>query len=103
MTVAPKMIISPEPVRPGIPVKRVTLAVIALVVIGFALVGALISNSTPAPASAPKEKSQAEPIQDVGSKLVIDEELKKAKQAIEEEDRKKGLSGKTPGGEAGAK
>lgn len=102
MTVAPKMIISPEPVRPGIPVKRVTLAVIALVVIGFALVGALISNSTPAPASAPKEKSQAEPIQDVGSKFVIDEELKKAKQAIEEEDRKKGLSGKTPGGEAGA-
>ncbi|EKD97336.1 MAG: hypothetical protein ACD_23C00966G0003 [uncultured bacterium] len=94
MSISEKSIIDPEPNKPGIPVKKTTLAVIAAVVVGGAFVSALLLDAgTPAPTlKAPDQSKSADPSQDSGSKAAIDEELKKAKQVAEEEDRKNGKS-----------
>jgi type IV secretory pathway VirB10-like protein len=90
VTVSDKSIIDPEPNKPGIPIKKGTLGVIAALVVGLAFVSALLLDSgTPAPASvAPAQTKSTDPAAESGSKLVIDEELKKAKKAAEEEDLK---------------
>lgn len=93
MSVSDKSIIDPEPTKPGIPIKKSTLGVIAAVVVGLAFISALVLDSgTPEPKPvAPVESKPSDPAQDLGSQVAIDEELKKAKQAAEEEDRKKGI------------
>lgn len=95
MSVSEKSIIDPEPTKPGIPVKKSTLAVIAAVVVAIAFVSALVLDmGTPAPtAAAPAESKSSDPAQDSGTKGAIDEELKKAKQAADEENRRKGVRG----------
>lgn len=94
MSISEKSIIDPEPNKPGIPVKKTTLAVIAAVVVGGAFVSALLLDAgTPVPTlKAPDQSKSADPSQDSGSKVAIDEELKKAKQVAEEEDRKNSAS-----------
>lgn len=104
MSVSDKSIIDPEPTKPGIPIKKSTLGVIAAVVVGLAFVSALVLDSgTPAPTPvAPAESKSSDPTQDSGSKVAIDEELKKAKQAADEEDRKKGIVKPTQSVQPGA-
>lgn len=93
MSISEKSIIDPEPTKPGIPIKKSTLGVIAALVVGTAFFSALLLDSgTPAPTSvAPAESKSVNPAQDSGSKAVIEEEQNKAKQAVAEEDRKKGI------------
>lgn len=93
MSISDKSIIDPEPNNPGIPIKKSTLGVIAALVVAVAFVSALLLDAgAPAPTSvAHAESKSTDPTQDSGSKATIDEELKKAKQAADEEDRKKGL------------
>lgn len=93
MSISEKSIIDPEPPNPGIPVKKSTLAVIAVLVVVVAFVSALILDTgTPSPSAVARaEAKSTDPTQDSGSKASIDEELKKAKQAAEEEDRKNGV------------
>lgn len=90
MSISATSIIDPEPNKPGIPIKKSTLAVIAALVVGGAFVTALLLDSNqvaPPPVASAQSKSN-EPSQESGSKVVIDEELKKAKQAADVEDRK---------------
>jgi len=66
MSISEKSIIDPEPNKPGIPVKKTTLAVIAAVVVGGAFVSALLLDAgTPAPTlKAPDQSKSADPSQD---------------------------------------
>lgn len=93
MSISEKSIIDPEPTTPGIPIKKSTLGVIAALVVGAAFFAALLLDSgTPAPTSvASADSKSVNPAQDSGSRGAIDEELKKAKQAVVDEDRKNGI------------
>lgn len=93
MSISEKSIIDPDPPKPGIPIKKSTLGVIAALVVGVAFVSALVldkGNPAPIPATSDQGKP-SDSTQDSGSKLIIDEELKKAQQAADEEDRRKGI------------
>ena len=97
MTVADTVIINPEPIKPGIPVKKATLGAIALLLALGAFVAALLISPAPAPSDTVKLKSTSDVgPQDAGSKLAIDEELKKAKRAVEDEERRLGVPKSAP-------
>lgn len=101
MTISDKSIIEPEAPKPGIPIKKSTIAVIAGLIVTAAFVSALLmetGSSTPqaTPATAAK-KNATDPAHDTGSKVVIDEELAKAKKAVEDEERRAAIAeGKVP-------
>lgn len=88
-------LLTAEPIKPGIPIKRSTLITIAISVLLLAFIAAMMMDSgDPAPqqdgqnAAAKKDG----PKQDVGSKVVIDEEVRKAKEAVAEVERKEALA-----------
>jgi type IV secretory pathway VirB10-like protein len=82
MAIAERTILDPEPSRPGIPLKKSTLAVLALLVLGLGLVSSLaLSNSAPAPQAGPTAKDVHE-LKKVGSDQVLkDEEAEAARLA----------------------
>jgi len=95
MTISEKSIIDPEPPKPGIPVKKSTLAVIVGLLLAMAVISAMMMDSatTVQQPTAHVEAKPGDPLQDSGSKGAIDEESKKAKQAAEDEARKKAAAG----------
>lgn len=98
MTVADTVIVDPEPIKPGIPVKKATLGAIALVLVLITFAVALVMSPPSAPPNVAKPQATGDAApQDAGSKLAIDEELKKARQAIEDDDRLRGVPKSAPG------
>jgi type IV secretion system protein VirB10 len=74
MAIADKTILDPEPSRPGIPLKKSTLAVLALLVLGLGLVSSLaLSNSAPAPHAGPVARDVKE-LKKVGTDQVLRDE-----------------------------
>lgn len=92
MTVADSVIVDPEPIKPGIPVKKATLGVIVLLMVMVTFVGALLLSPSEPPSDIPAPKAAGDSVpQDAGSKLAIDEEIKKARLAIDEDYRRLGV------------
>lgn len=90
MTISDKSIIEPEEQKPGIPIKKSTIAVIAGLVVTAAFVSALLmdSGNSERPQSVAGPTVSGEEKQPSGTKTTIDEELKKAKEAVEQEERR---------------
>ena len=82
--------IKPDAPRPGVPIKKSTLLVMGLVVLGGAALSAIFIDATaPSPqATATATKKPGEATEPTGTSFSIqDEELKSAKLAVEEAER----------------
>jgi len=82
MAISEKTILDPEPSRPGVPLRKSTLAVLAALVLALASVSSLVlSNTAPAPQAAPAAR-EARPLQKTGSdQMLKDEEAEAARRA----------------------
>ena len=85
--------IKPDAPRPGVPIKKSTLLVMGLVVLGGAALSAIFIDATaPSPqATATATKKPGEATEPTGTTYIIQaEELKSARQAVEEAERQGG-------------
>lgn len=102
MAIAEKTILDPEPSRPGIPLKKSTLAVLALMVLALGLVSSLaLSGNAPAPPAGPVAKDVHE-LKKVGTEQVLKDEeaeaarLAKARSALAATPRATAAAGPLP-------
>lgn len=82
MAIAEKPILDPEAAKPGVPLKKSTLAVLALLVLGLGLVSSMVlSNSAPSAQTAPVARDLRELKKTGTDQALKDEEAEAARAA----------------------